>query len=56
LRPPSFRDWLGGEDGAGCGCDTAGGEYEGGGLLGLAAGASIARGAAAGGGENCCGG
>jgi len=45
LRPPSLRGWLGGDEGAG------GGEYDGGGLLGLTTGASIARGATTGGGE-----
>jgi len=58
FRPLSLCDWLGGDDGAGCGCDAAGGgEAAGGGLLGLATGASITREGVAGGGvENLCGG
>ena len=56
LLPPSFRDGLGDDEGAGCGRDTAGGgEYDRGGLL-WKAGASIARGAATGGGEKFRGG
>ncbi|PYK63556.1 MAG: hypothetical protein DME21_02530 [Verrucomicrobia bacterium] len=57
LLPPSFRDGLEEDEGAGCGRDTAVvGEYDRGGLLGWKAGASIARGAATGGGEKFRGG
>ena len=58
FRPPSLRDGLGDDEGAGCGRGGAGGgEYDRGGLLlGWKAGASIARGAATGGGEKSRGG
>src|SRR6478672_9219135 len=54
----SPRDWLGCDEGAGCGRDAVGGgEDDGGGLLGRIVGASTTRGAeAAGGAKLFCGG